>query len=125
MTGENWHGQITGDCIPVQAEGVVDGLPWYYRNRDGDESFNIAAKPGGDANAARWEHKGGAVFRQWNCNDAGWFFEDDQEEPSVGDDGKWSVETDALYAETERRVAAYIESWRKYRAALPSEPLPQ
>jgi len=44
---------LTGEVhgfVPVQGSGLVDGLPWYYRNRDDDdETFAIGATPSTDA----------------------------------------------------------------------------
>lgn len=39
--GAGWTGRATGWAIPAQAEGEVDGLCFYYRNRGGDESFSV------------------------------------------------------------------------------------
>lgn len=39
--GAGWTGRATGWAVPAQAEGEVDGLCFYYRNRGGDESFSV------------------------------------------------------------------------------------
>lgn len=49
--GDGWSGTIGGAC-PLQGDGVVDGLPWYFRARGEAWSFSVAATPDGDAVAA-------------------------------------------------------------------------
>ena len=36
-----------GAC-PVQAEGTVDGLPFYFRARGGEWTLSVAATPAGE-----------------------------------------------------------------------------
>jgi hypothetical protein len=38
---------IGGNC-PVQAEGMIDGMPFYFRARGEGWSFSVAATPDGD-----------------------------------------------------------------------------
>jgi hypothetical protein len=56
---------IGGNC-PVQAEGTIDGKPFYFRARGASWSLGIGgADPCGDA---EWEHT--EAFGTWS--DAGW-----------------------------------------------------
>ena len=43
--GNGWEGQLGGAC-PVQGEGTVDGLEWYFRARGESWSFEVF-RPGG------------------------------------------------------------------------------
>lgn len=43
---------IGGNC-PVQAEGMIDGLPFYFRARNNSWSFSVAATKWEDASFAR------------------------------------------------------------------------
>jgi hypothetical protein len=45
--GDGWSGRVGGQC-PVQGEGTVDGVPWYFRARGTRWSLAIAATPDGD-----------------------------------------------------------------------------
>ena len=48
-SGEGWEGSIGGFC-PVQGQGTVDGLNWYFRARHDSWSFEVwreAFGPGG------------------------------------------------------------------------------
>ena len=76
-----------GKC-PVQAEGKVDGLPFYFRGRGGHWSISIANKPDGDpldyknCRYHREEYKGVNAFRDDEINDghrfaAGWAEQDE------------------------------------------------
>lgn len=38
---------LGGNC-PVQAEGIIDGLPFYFRSRGERWSFSVASSPDGD-----------------------------------------------------------------------------
>ena len=40
-------GSVGGAC-PVQGEGLVNGLPWYFRARGGVWRFSVARTPDGD-----------------------------------------------------------------------------
>lgn len=40
--------QGPGGLCPVQAEGKINGLPFYFRSRGGSWSLSIAATPDGD-----------------------------------------------------------------------------
>ena len=55
---------IGGNC-PVQAEGTIDGVPFYFRARGDSWSLGIGADPVGKAH---WEHR--EWFGEWP--DAGW-----------------------------------------------------
>lgn len=48
-SGEGWSGRMTCEACPVQIEGEVDGLPFYFRARWESWSFTVAAQPGGNA----------------------------------------------------------------------------
>lgn len=39
-SGEGWEGSIDGFC-PVQGQGTVDGLNWYFRARHSAWSFEV------------------------------------------------------------------------------------
>lgn len=45
--GIGWHGTLGGAC-PLQGDGVVDELPWYFRARGASWGFGVAATSGGD-----------------------------------------------------------------------------
>lgn len=51
--GPGYAGWVYG-MFPVQGEGWVDGLPWYFRARDCEWSFRVAYRPEGDAVAVGW-----------------------------------------------------------------------
>lgn len=53
-----WSGTMDG-FAPVQAEGLVDGLPWYFRARHDGWSFSIAADRAADAVQVRGGHQPG------------------------------------------------------------------
>jgi hypothetical protein len=40
--------QFTGDAAPVQAEGTLDGHPFYFRARGDHWAFSLAQEPGLD-----------------------------------------------------------------------------
>ena len=63
-------GMVGGAC-PVQGEGTVDGLPWYFRARSGEWTFSIAARPDGDPVEVR---SGGGPGWRWSGDDddEGW-----------------------------------------------------
>jgi hypothetical protein len=72
----------SGKC-PVQAEGKIDGLPFYFRSRGAHWSLSIANSENGDAldykncRYHREEYKGVNAFRDDEINDghrfaAGW-----------------------------------------------------
>lgn len=42
--GKGWEGHVSGMC-PVQGEGTVDGLRWYFRARGSHWEMYIAGKP--------------------------------------------------------------------------------
>lgn len=44
--GDGWSGTVGGFC-PVQGEGTVDGLSWYFRARHDDWSFEAWRAPFG------------------------------------------------------------------------------
>jgi hypothetical protein len=46
--GEGWTGVMTLDACPVQIEGLVDGLSFYFRARFGHWTFSVASEIGGD-----------------------------------------------------------------------------
>lgn len=60
--GDGWHGVIGGAC-PLQGDGVVDGLPWYFRARGGSWEFAVAATPDGDPVAACFSDAPTGSFR--------------------------------------------------------------
>ena len=60
---------IGGNC-PVQAEGTIDGKPFYFRARGESWSLGIGADP---VCAADWEHR--EWFGEWP--DAGWMSEEE------------------------------------------------
>jgi hypothetical protein len=76
---------LNGKC-PVQAEGTIDGYPFYFRSRGGHWALKIA-EPGRDPECeARWtyreEYKGRHAARDVEINDgrkfaAGWADEDE------------------------------------------------
>lgn len=43
-TGGGWKGSVGGQC-PVQGEGTVDGLSWYFRARHDEWSFEVWRGP--------------------------------------------------------------------------------
>jgi hypothetical protein len=45
--GAGWEGHVSGMC-PVQGEGTVDGVRWYFRARGSHWEMYIAAKPDTD-----------------------------------------------------------------------------
>ncbi len=47
LQGEGWVGSFGGFC-PVQGEGRVDGLPWFFRARGSRWQFAVALSPDGD-----------------------------------------------------------------------------
>lgn len=56
-SGPGWMGVLDGAC-PVQGDGFVDGLPWYFRARHEEWRFAVASTPEGDAVDA-WAGEGG------------------------------------------------------------------
>jgi hypothetical protein len=42
--GSGWKGRVIGFC-PVQGEGTVDGLTWYFRARHDAWSFDVWREP--------------------------------------------------------------------------------
>jgi len=74
MYGEDWEGQMYGYC-PVQAEGIIDGLPWYFRARWNSWSLSIARNPTDDPIDVRWGSASGWYFEEdWGTEqfEAGW-----------------------------------------------------
>jgi hypothetical protein len=59
--GDGWSGSIGGAC-PLQGEGFVDGLPWYFRARGESWSFGVAAAPDGDPVAAGYRDAPSGAF---------------------------------------------------------------
>lgn len=57
----DWLG---GNC-PVQAEGTIDGVPFYFRSRGDKWSFGVGPEPVGDP---EWEHI--EPYGEWP--EAGW-----------------------------------------------------
>jgi len=57
----DWLG---GNC-PVQAEGTIDGVPFYFRSRGDRWSFGVGPEPVGDP---EWEHI--EPYGEWP--EAGW-----------------------------------------------------
>lgn len=47
ISGPGWEGVLGGNC-PVQGEGTVDGLPWYFRARGCHWTIDVASTPDGD-----------------------------------------------------------------------------
>lgn len=43
QSGEGWSGEMTCGACPVQIEGEVDGMAFYFRARHGEWSMGIAA----------------------------------------------------------------------------------
>lgn len=76
----------SGKC-PVQAEGRLNGLPFYFRSRGGSWALHVASTPEGDAlDDDAWfhreEYKGRHAHRDDEINDgrryaAGWADEDE------------------------------------------------
>lgn len=65
--GEGWSGSIGGAC-PVQGDGQVDGLPWYFRARGRHWSLSVGWRADADAAAV------------WATGDAGWYIEGESDE---------------------------------------------
>lgn len=107
--GEGWSGGIGGAC-PLQGDGVVDGLPWYFRARGEHWSFSVAATPDGDPVGV------------WVTDDppGAWTTEDEAE-----GDGLFAASW-MPYAEAWRHIDASIAAWRAWRAgrAEPLDPSP-
>lgn len=98
--GDGWSGTIGGAC-PLQGDGNVDGLPWYFRARGGSWSFSVAATPDGDPVAAG--------FR--DAPPGSWYVDGDAE----GDGayaGSWMP-----YSEGWQHIEASIAEWRAWRAS--------
>lgn len=47
VAGDGYAGRLGGLC-PVQGEGIVDGLPWYFRARHSSWTFSAAEQAGID-----------------------------------------------------------------------------
>jgi hypothetical protein len=45
LAGNGWVGQITCTCAPAQVEGHADGVPFYFHNRYGVNSFGLGDDP--------------------------------------------------------------------------------
>ena len=97
-TGEGWSGSVGGAC-PVQGDGMVDGLPWYFRARGVSWSFSVAATPEGDPVDALFDN---APEGSWSTSGSA--------EGEGAFAGSWMP-----YSEAWRHVEASIAAWRAWR----------
>lgn len=70
---------VGGNC-PVQAEGTLHGLPFYFRARGEHWSFSLAATAVGDPLAVRCGEQDGFTFEEGYGDgpyDAGWMTTDE------------------------------------------------
>ena len=93
-SGEGWSGSIFGFC-PVQGEGHIDGLPWYFRARGEHWSFSVAATPDGDPVDALFDRG-----RGWSTTG--------EAEGTEAFAGSWMP-----YSEAWRHIEASIVAWRR------------
>lgn len=78
--GKGWVGKMTCEACPVQIEGLVDGLPFYFRARFRGWSFSVADTPDGDAVAVSIENAPGQLIEEeWGDGPfaAGWMPDDE------------------------------------------------
>jgi hypothetical protein len=103
----DWLG---GNC-PVQAEGAINGVPFYFRARGDRWSLGIGAEPVGNPD---WQHE--EWFGEWP--DAGWMTEVEAEGflrqaaalYAEGKPGKkFADDPDRLRARQNRQLAADTE----------------
>ena len=99
QTGEGWTGAMTCGACPVQIEGDVDGMEFYFRARGGEWSMGIAA----------------TRTRAISCR------------YGDVDEGEWAIEGDdpedgfMKHSEAWRIVRETIEQWRAMKRANPGE----
>ena len=91
QSGDGWDGRIHG-YVPVQGNGTIDGLPWYFRARWDSWSLSISEDADTDPIEVRWR------------NASGWYYED-----------TWGEMFEAGWMPFETAWEIIIECFEKYR----------
>lgn len=94
QSGDGWTGGMTCGACPVQIEGEVDGMRFYFRARHGEWSMGFATTP---ERAIRCRH-GFVETGEWTREG------DDTEEGFMKHSEAWRI------------VRESIEQWRAWRA---------
>jgi len=81
MSDDGFKIDMLGGNVPVQGEGTIDGLPWYFRARGRGWSFEVCKDPGMTADMPGWSN--GLIFDVWHEShawpDVGWIEHEDAE----------------------------------------------
>lgn len=97
---------LGGNC-PVQAEGTVDGIPFYFRSRGDEWSFGIGAEPVGGPD---WEYH--QTYGIWPA--AGWITEDEARAFIAQAAALWRARLDPMTGTDRPTVRPFqnrVDSW--------------
>lgn len=118
LEGENWTGEEVQGAAPQVVYGTVDGLPFQWRIRRGEEEFRVAAAPEDNPVRVRSSDKVSGSYRRnryWPSHNPADAYEVDD----ARGDAEWllgpgRLERELLQETLQGAVGAYRE-WLKSR----------